>query len=374
MLMNNPVSDEACPMRVRIFVHLPYGLDIGAYRIRYEQGVEPDASPYGFHHALSKGFDVDFSVSKKRGKAEKFLRNLAQRTLGFDLLHAWSNRKAAGRAAVIWTMLETEALPIAMLMWLRQMPRRHLIGSTVWMLNRWPSYVAPKRKLLRKLTTYWSVMLVHTKPCLDRARNILPDVHSEIMLFGIAAQTFTKRTSHIEGDGPIEIVAAGNDSTRDWQILLDAFGNDNRFHLVIICSWFDKSLTSRYSNLSAPEVTSFRTLIDIYKSATYIAVPMVENIFSGTTVALEAAAMGIPLLSSRTGGVPTYFDESEALFVPVGDPTTMRDVVLRQTSEERTIMADRASLRFHQSGYTTEAMMDRYAAITSRLVRGPSKL
>jgi glycosyltransferase involved in cell wall biosynthesis len=372
MLMNSSVSDEV--RTTRVFVHLPYGLDLNPYKIRYEQGLEPDASPYGFHHALSHGFNVDFSVSKQRGKAGRFLRNAAQRTLGFDLLHAWSNRKAAGRAAVVWTMLETEALPIAMLMWLRQMPRRHLIGSTVWMINRWPTYVTTRRALLRKLTTYWSVMLVHSKPCLDRARNILPGIHSEIMLFGIAAQTFTKRTSDVGPDGPIKIVAAGNDSTRDWQILLEAFGNDNRFHVVIICSWFDKSLTSRYSNLSTPKVTSFRTLIDIYKDATYIAIPMVENIFSGITVALEAAATGVPLLSSRTGGVPTYLDESEALFVPVGDPTTMRDAVLRQTSLERTNMADRASLRFHQSGYTTEAMMDRYAAITSRLVRERSKL
>jgi glycosyltransferase involved in cell wall biosynthesis len=189
------------------------------------------------------------------------------------------------------------------------------------------------------------------------------------MLFGIAAQTFTKSESQLKASDPISIVAAGNDSTRDWKILLDAFGNDSRFRLVIVCSWFDKSLKSKYSNLSAPNVTSFRTLIDLYKSATYVAVPMVENIFSGITVALEAAAMGIPVLSSRTGGVPTYFEESEALFVPVGDPVAMRDAVLRQTSRERAIMSERAYSRFQQSGYTTTAMMARYAEITSRLVR-----
>ena len=58
--------------------------------------------------------------------------------------------------------------------------------------------------------------------------------------------------------------------------------------------------------------------IACYHWADIVAVPMRQNIYSGITVALEAAAMGTPVVSSRTGGVPTYFGEDEVFYSPAG--------------------------------------------------------
>jgi glycosyltransferase involved in cell wall biosynthesis len=110
-----------------------------------------------------------------------------------------------------------------------------------------------------------------------------------------------------------------------------------------------------------------------YDLADIVVVPMVENIFSGITVALEAVALGKPIVSSRTGGVPTYFGEDEIFYAPVGDPNAMRDVVLATDPKSRMERAQAAQRRFVQQDYSTRAVMARYAAITRRVMATESQ-
>jgi len=352
---------------VRVYVHLPRHLDSEAYRARYHRGIEPDVTPYGFHHAQSIGFDTTLSRSANGGR-RTLLERITRKLIYVDLGHVWRNRRAIAEADIVWTMLEHEALSVAMMMWLGFVPRRPIIGGTVWMVDRWNSLDVARRHLLQKLVSYWSLLLVHSEACLEPARRYFPNIPVELMYFGVSADTFLADLAAPPAQSPIVIAGVGNDTTRDWGTLLEAFGNDSRFRLVIVCSWIDPELRARYNNVEVRPISSMEEFRAVYREASYVAVPMKDNMYSGITVALEAVALGVPVLSSRTGGVPTYFGEDEMLFVPPGDPAAMRDAVLSQSETDRKAMAARARQLYIEHDYSSFGMMKRYAALTERIL------
>jgi hypothetical protein len=150
--------------------------------------------------------------------------------------------------------------------------------------------------------------------------------------------------------------------------LFDAFGNDERFQVTVICWWLEDDEMSPYDNVRAIRNPSMADFHRCYREADMVVVPMKENIYSGITVALEAVAMGTAVLSSRTGGVPTYFDDDEVFYAPVGDPVAMRDIALSTTVQSRLERAEKAHRRFVEAEYSTDAMIRRYAEITRDLL------
>lgn len=149
---------------------------------------------------------------------------------------------------------------------------------------------------------------------------------------------------------------------------MNAFGNDERFHVTIVCSRLSDTLLQRYSNLSLIKRPNISDFLRSYQDADIVIVPMVENIFSGITVALEAVALGRPVLATRTGGVPTYFSDDEVLYVPAGDAHAMLDSVLGDSNKDCEDRVTRASTRFQRNDYSTHAMISRYVKITSRFI------
>lgn len=358
---------------VRIFVLLASDLDAEAYRRRWEAGQEPDASPYGFHWAESYGGEVRFSRKRdRRGVVSDLIGRGLQRLSGFDILHAFHNRRAMSRADILWTMTEQEALAICLLIRLRLMPRVPLIGATVWMVHRWDEFGPLRRAFYRWLLPMCMLVTVHSAPCLARLRSIQPRGEAMLLPFGVAGEMF--RPDLLAGrprdDGPIRIVAAGNDLTRDWQTLIAAFAGDRRFHLTILSRRVNPQDCAHYDNVSVLTGIGAEAIRNLYLGATYIAVPMKENMFSGITVALEGAGLGVPVLCSRTGGVPTYFDESEVLYAAVGDAEDMRGRILGQMPEARAAMARAAQARFREGDYSTFGMIGRYVKATNRILRG----
>jgi glycosyltransferase involved in cell wall biosynthesis len=353
-----------------------YGKDAEAYRQGYHAGTEPDETPYGFHLAKTFGYDVVFSSDAPSAPASlrarvvaKFLR-AGSRRLGFDIAHAYNNRAAIRQADVIWTMTEGEAFAISLLCRLGLVPRHPLLANAIWLFDGWDELPSYKKLAFRHLSRYIDIMTVHSQQCLPIIRRQLPRLRSELMYFGVNTNVF-KITSPVvrSGDGPIRIFAPGNDRTRDWGTLLRAFGNDARFEVRIICQWLDKTkLTREYSNLTILTSPVMNEFIECYRWADVVVVPMHTNTYSGITVALEGVAMGKPVLSTRTGGVLTYFDEDEVFYTPVGDHHSMRDTVLG--SDERLLAerADRAQRRFLERDYSTHGLISRYAELTRPLL------
>ncbi len=351
----------------RPFVCLPWGMDARAYRRRFDEGREPDESPYGFHLARQLGYDVTFSEDVPRVRKSR-AGALLERLLVFDAIHVFRNRARIGRADVVWTMQEGEGLAVALLMRLRLVPQRPLIANAVWMFDRWERMQPVRRRFYRWLAGRITRLTVHSDGCLPICRQVLPATRSERMYFGINLATFALAPPTLdERAGRLRIAAIGSDDTRDWQTFLDAFGNDERFTLVLICQWVRAADVARYANCTLVAKPSAADFKRVYAEADFVAIPMRHNIYSGITVALEATAVGKPLLCSRTGGVPTYFDETEACYVPPGDAAALRDAALSLSASERQAMVVRAQARFRRDDYSTLGLIGRYAAITKQI-------
>jgi glycosyltransferase involved in cell wall biosynthesis len=366
--MYGRVESNQPSQRPKVHVQIFYGKDAETYRQNYLAGKEPDETPYGFHHAREQGFSVSFSHDAPRNP-NSFMMRLYRKVFGFDVLHAYSNRDRIRQADVIWTMTEGEAFAIALLFSIGLIPRRPIVANAVWILNQWEHIPIWKRYIYRNLSKYITVMTVHSAECLPISHAAFPNLRSELMHFGINTDMF-KITAPSPNDAPsqIRIFAPGNDATRDWHSLLAAFGNDERFHITIICQWLTNDDLKRYHNVIVIRSPSMAAFQRCYQEADIIVVPMRENKFSGITVALEAVAMGKPVLSSRTGGVPTYFKEDELFYAPVGDPVAMREIVLSTNAELRRQRAENAQRRFIETDYSTRAVVGRYVKLTRDLL------
>jgi glycosyltransferase involved in cell wall biosynthesis len=361
LVNDQPPTDQ----KPTVYVHNYFGKGGTKTAERHAAGKDGDRSPYGFHLASKFGYHVLLSQDYQ-AKGKDVFRRVLNKVLGFDTIHAWRNRKAIAAADVIWTMTEGEAFAIACLFRLKLLERKPIITSSVWIIDNWERTPSYRKATYAGLSKYLTAITVQSEKCLPIAKRIFPNVPVELMYFGINTELFQIKAPEDAIADPIRIFAAGTDHTRDWDTLVAAFGDDDRFDLAIYCSWFPKHLIPLYNNLQVFSALTIPEFLGEIGRATIVAVPMKENIFSGITFALDATALGKPVLCSRTGGVPTYFEEGDIFYAPVGDAEAMRAVVASATPRERTERARTAQRRFIERDYSTTAMMGKYAELTAR--------
>jgi glycosyltransferase involved in cell wall biosynthesis len=356
------------PRRIKVYAHLSHNRDVQVYTDRYRQGKEPDKTPYGFHLAEDEGFDVEFSRPTKSFVAQ-ILSKIVRRILQFDLIHAWINRSRIEESDVIWTMTEREAFAVACIMTVGVVPKRPIISNAVWLLNQWEAFPSIVKLMFRHLARVLSVMTVHSISGLPIAREKFPSLRTELMYFGINTDVFKISIGNEPiSINPIRVYSIGNDRTRDWETYLAAFGNDDRFQVIVVCWWLKKSNLKDYRNVTYLRPSTMADFLQLYSDADVVVIPMFENIYSGITVALEAVSQGKLVVCSRTGGVPTYFDESEVIYVPVGDAEAMREAVLSIDANSAKTRAEAAQRKFVAGDYSTRAVISRYAKLTHEVL------
>ena len=359
--------------RFRAYVHLARGFEASRCAERFRRGEANDLTPYGFHLAEEMGVSITFATAPDDPAATRRAEWLMRR-LGFDFLHAWHNRDAIAASDVVWTMTESEAFAVAALMAARIVAKKPIVGNAVWLFDRWSSMTAFKRRLFRYLGRYLSILTVHSSACLPVAREVLPDVRCQLTYFGINTDTYpvtapVAPTPAPGGGRPIRVMAAGNDPTRDWPTFIEALADDDSFALSAWTPRLTGEQAARHANLSLPKPATRADIVALYRACDVVVIPMMDNLFSGITVALEAAALGKPIICSATGGVPTYFDEGEATYVSPGDPAALRAAVLRAGTSESLAKAHAAQARFLRCDYTTRAMIGRYVELTLPYLR-----
>ncbi len=128
-----------------------------------------DETPYGYGRAEHMGCKVTFSHSRNENRLEAAFRLAVRVALGFDLIHAWRQRKAMARADVVWTHTESQFLAVAAVA-RRLANRPRLLGQAVWLMDRWPSTTPLHRALFRALARDVDVMTFHSPLNLARAR------------------------------------------------------------------------------------------------------------------------------------------------------------------------------------------------------------
>lgn len=358
------MTGDGPDLRPRVFVLSRRGQGAVEVARAFNEDREPECAPYGFNLAAHTGWNIRYSHDKPHTRASQSFFGRFE----FDFFHAINNLAEIRRADIVWTMLEWEWLAVALLQRVGLAPRRPVIANSVWLADKWDGHSPAKRRFIKWLMLPYFEMTLHSRRGLDHLRAMLPKVRWRISPFGISTRAFpvTPPAFRPRNNGPIRVYAIGNDGSRDWATMLAAFGNDPRFDVTIVCGWLEGD--NRHANVRRPDVTTIAHQRDEYHRADVVVIPMHPNRYSGITVALEAAAMGKPIVSTATGGVDTYFGANEALFVPPHNAAALRNAVLATSDAEWQARASAGQARLVARDYSAEAMIGRYVADTRRLL------
>ena len=345
-----------------IYVHSRRGLGLQAVRQRFSDGLESSNTPYGLGLSRSS-YHQSFSEDKGRfSLSQKWINKLH-----FDPLHALLNISHLRKADVVWTMLEWEWLAISLLQRLCLMKKVPVIANSVWMFDHWRRWPRYRKLFYSWLMTNNMILTVHSRAALAIAQEELPSKKLQLTYFGIVNEAFPirKPVFHSRSGRPLRVYSIGNDRTRDWQTLINALGGLPNVEIRIVCSWAAPIVqASGFSNVKITNADLISSQVENYSWADVVVIPMFDNEFSGITVALEAAACGVPIVSSATGGVPTYFSPDEVVYVEPKSIEDLRQAVLGLTEAASIRRCISAQSRFVVSDYSSSGMVNRYLQLS----------
>jgi glycosyltransferase involved in cell wall biosynthesis len=359
---------------LRAFVFLGHGFGARQWTERWSNGEIPGLNerlPYGYYHAAEKDCIVEYSEDAKENRLTELARRGMRRMLGFDLIHAWRNRKALFAADVVWTHTELEHLALLALWQFRRRHRRpRLIAQCVWLFDRWHLFSAPRRWVYQYLLSQADVLTVLSSENLKAARGLFPHMRSEFMRFGISSDAVVaplERAAH----RPLRLVALGNDMHRDWETLIAAAQPLSGCRLRIGSRNIDRGLTNHAHNIELIAPSSDREIAELYTWADLAVVPLKPNLHaSGITVIFEAVLHGLPVVCTDTGGIRSYFSEEDVRYVPPQDPVALRRALqaLAEDDRMRFAMATRAQARMRSADLSSRSFARRHYEISRQLV------
>jgi glycosyltransferase involved in cell wall biosynthesis len=360
--------------RVNVFVLLGYGFGANSWERKHALGLIPginDRLAYGYYRAAGEGWSIEYSDDHDEGRLVRFSRAALRRLLGFDLIHVWRNRRRMLRADVIWTHTELEHLGVLLLF--RLLGRSvcpKLIANCVWLFDRWPYLSRVRRMLYQQLLKDAAVVTTFSPENLKVARQVLPSVRCECVLFGILTHEMAlPRRQPVHN--PIRIAALGNDIDRDWGTLLNAFGNIDRYQVRIGSTRIRRGLVDGLPNVEIIQATAAHEVRALYEWSDFVVVPLRPNLHaSGITVVFESIISGVPSICTDTGGLRTYFSDVEVAYVPPQAPDAMRAMVdeLSEDHERRSGMTIKAQERMIAADLSSHGFAMRNRRLSEHLL------
>ncbi|MGH7093695.1 MAG: glycosyltransferase, partial [Stellaceae bacterium] len=355
---------------IHVFIHLAHGFGATQWRARWERGEIiglNDPLPYGYYWAGEDGCAIEHSEDRVEGPVACTMRLAVRLVLGFDLVHAWRNRRGITAAEIVWT--HTESQYLAVLLLLRAYPRARrpkVIAQSVWLFDHWPRWSRLRRWAYAKLIADATVLTVHSPDNLRRARALFPACRSEMVLFGVRAESMVPRAPRA-AHHPVRVLSLGNDRHRDWPTLIEAVRACPECELRIVAPRVGAAETRGAGNIAVVRLSNNDELAALYDWADLVAVPLRGNLHaSGITVVEEATVFGVPVICTDTGGLRAYFGDGEVRYVPVADPVAWRTqiVQLAADGDTRAAMVERARSRMITGGLTSRRFGQRHAELS----------
>jgi glycosyltransferase involved in cell wall biosynthesis len=339
---------DAPPLKV--FVLLAHNKDAAAWRAAHARGTLVginDETPYGYGRANDMGCRVTFANASEMSPLVRAARLICRGALGFDLVHAWRQRRAMAAADIVWTHTESQFLAAAFVL-LATRAKTRLLGQAVWLIDEWPHLSWPKKWLYRRLAKRVDVMTFLSPANHARAQGLFPETDCRVVSFGVPAENMRPIPAP-KHRRPFRVLAVGNDRHRDWPTLIAAVANEPDVELLICSSTAKRFLPRTIANVSIRPARSNEELFAAMADADIACVPLRKNLHaSGITAIQEAVVRGLPVIASDTGGLQHYFSRQEVLYVPVGDVAAWRAAI-------RAAMA--APLQMQQFAHAAQARM-----------------
>ncbi|RQH06521.1 glycosyltransferase [Paraburkholderia dinghuensis] len=352
----------------QVHVHLFYGADPR----RYRKG-ENIGCLYGYHHAESDEFTLDYSRDQHEIVPMRFARRALKAMLGFDFIHTWRNRRAILRSDVIWTHTEQEHLAVALLLLISARKGGEqplLLAQSVWLLDRWAGYGALRRALYRRLIARADLLTTLASENAALCERYFGR-DARRVLYGLNTGDFPLcPPARWQPHDPLRIAAIGNDRDRDWNTLVAALGHDARYQ-VRIATRRRMPVSARAPNVEVVRVSGIKQQHALYEWADLVVVPLRPNTHaSGITVMLEAAALGKPMVVTKVGALDDYFDEAAVSWIEPFDPQQLRDAVSRLAAKPAQALdqARAACEQLRARDLTTQHFAEQHVELTREML------
>jgi glycosyltransferase involved in cell wall biosynthesis len=372
-------ANNAPEKHLRVFVLLAHTFGARRWKERWAKGELAgiqEQLPYGYFHCASDNCEVRYSEDASENRLTRFLRMSQRRVLGFDLVHAWRNRKEIAAADVVWTHSEFEHLALLLLfrLGLARGRRPRVIAQSIWLFDRWRRISALKRWAYRRLLEQADILTVLSPENLRIVRELFPAQRSELVLFGIDSSKM-RPVQRRELKRPIHILSLGNDIHRDWNTLIKALGGWIECEVRIGGNRIGRHFTRamrKFGNLEIVTPKTAAAIDRLYEWADFVVIPLKLNHHaSGITVITEAVLSGVPVICSDTGGLHAYFSGEEVRYIPPLDPTRLREAIeqLSCSDESRIEMAGRAQARVVSAKLSSREFAYRHYELSRALLQ-----
>jgi len=362
----------------RVFVFLSSGFGATRWESAWRAGKLPgicDRLPYGYFHAANEFWSITYSEDREESAAFRFLRKGLLKIIGFDLIHAWHNRRELLTSDVVWTHTEREYLAVLCL-W-RLLPPKSLpkiVAQSVWLFDRWKNFSPLRRGLYQKLISGADVLTALSPENLNEARKLFTGKRCELVRFGIdpgCLRPASRRQLH----HPIRLLSLGTDMHRDWDTLIEAVRNWTNGE-VRIASRKIRMRRSWPDNVVVVTPATAQDVKALYDWADFVVVPVKRNLHaSGITVVCEAVLFGLPVICTDTGGLRAYFSEKEIGYVAPGDPRAIRSKIeeLAVDDDQRFELTVSAQRRIFRSRLTSYAYAIRHRDLSESILYPSAK-
>ncbi len=294
--------------RLRVVILLGYDQDPVRWRSRFDAGRTLDVTPYGYELA-EQWCEVTWARSHPESAFTRRVRLRAMRLLGFDLVHAWRNRRLLRAADVVWAHTEREHLAVAAL----PLPRpQRVVAQSVWLWDEWSSYSRRRQRrtarLLHRLRVEYTLSPANAQASTQRVTGR----RVQFLPFGTQVAG-TAAPADVVAERPPLVLAPGNDVHRDWPLLMEVARALPDVHFRVATNRASALALDWPANASVGPADADE-LRELYAGCAAVAVPLRPNLHaSGVTVCLEAIGAGRPLVVTDVGGVGVYVDGAAEL-------------------------------------------------------------
>lgn len=298
---------------------------------------EPD------YRAMARGFGADLLDYPRALEATGQVGKLLRAALGNNFMLAWACFLLRRKYRVLFTDGEQVGLPLALLLKYLDRTRTSAHVMIVHVLS-----VPKKRILIDRLSLYthvdrflvyssWQKSFIEKTWSLPPARVPFTPFMVDSRFFTPEAKASTEVAGWLQTLKPPIICAVGLEF-RDYPTLLAAVdGLDVRVVIAAASPWSKRQDTTQDQRI--PENVSVRKftqmeLRDVYAASSFLVMPLYDVTFqAGVTAILEAMAMAIAVVCTRTPGQTDVIEEGvTGLYVPPSDPDALRRTIQRLLS------------------------------------------
>ncbi len=360
---------------INAYVHLAYGFDALKWQKAWKAGKTVGLNeefPYGYHHAEAFGARIVYSKDHAENALQKYWRYALRVLTGFDLVHAWRNRREIFSADIVWTHTESQSLAVLSVMSLFKAARRpKIIAQSVWLYDEWPRFSGLKKAIYRKLLRAADILSVHSPLNRDVAAELFPAQRVELVKFGIKAD-YDPMTKSSPAGRPVRVLSLGNDRHRDWDTLIRATKNVPGIEIKL--ATFSIKPVSDARNIEVIRPQNNHELFALFDWADLVVIALKPNLHaSGITVIEEATIFGLPVICSRVGGLDDYFTPDEIFYVDSQDAALLRAAIelLTRDDARRTTLISNARQRLYADELTSQGYARRHVELSKQLLAIP---